>query len=219
MNSNVEPSPVMNLQNPTHTLDGVPRRTRIVRAAAIVILAAFTIWISWCAKTLELRLSASRSTLLRDRTAPDFSLPALDGRTISLRDYRDRKTLIVFFWASWCGPCRLEAPLLSAFYNRTHGSNDHFEIIGINIDEEREAADAFARKTKLPFPVLLDASKAVATAYGVDQIPVLYVIDTHGVVTSVQVGLEPGLDIQLAQLLGIKNYVPQMGGPDVGSGR
>jgi peroxiredoxin len=171
----------------------------------IVALAAFTVFITWRAKRIELNLSHhDASSALTNKPAPPFALDALDGSKVSLAGYRGKKKLVVSFWASWCGPCRLELPVLSEFYKRHHKDSDNFEILAISIDDNREDAESYAAKAKLPFPVLLDLSHETADAFGVDGIPMLFVIDETGKVTSGHAGFDPGLEFRMARELGIK---------------
>jgi peroxiredoxin len=173
--------------------------------AGIVVLAAFTVFITWRAKALESSLSHRRETPpVVGKAAPEFSLSSLDGRAISLSDYRGKKKLVVSFWASWCGPCRMEMPVLQAFYEKHRDSSDKFELLAISIDDNRRDAEAFANEEKLPFPVLLDLSSKTADAFGVDGIPTLFVIDENGKTMYGHLGVEPALDFMLARELGFK---------------
>jgi cytochrome c biogenesis protein CcmG, thiol:disulfide interchange protein DsbE len=188
-------------------------RSRPSAAGAIAIagLAVFTIWITWQAKALELRLHGHNpGAELTGKPAPAFSLPALDGRTVSLADYRGRN-VVLSFWASWCGPCRMEAPLLRTFYQRTHKAHADYELLAISLDETREAAQAAASELKMPFPVLLDSTGKVGQEYRVEGIPTLMVIDKTGTVRYSSVGFDMTMGVMLAQQLGIKDYTPVTG--------
>jgi peroxiredoxin len=182
-------------------------RTKLSASAtlAIAILAAFTVFITWRAKRLEFTMRERAETpSLTNKAAPEIELPTLDGREISLADYRGKKMVVVSFWASWCGPCRMEMPALRAFYQRHRETSNDFEILAISIDDNRKDAEEFADAQKLPFPVLLDLRSHAAEAYGVEGIPVLFVIDKYGKVIYGHEGFDALLETQLAQKLGFK---------------
>jgi peroxiredoxin len=180
--------------------------------AAIVILALFTAWINWRAKALEIGYRGHHiASQLTGKPAPEFAMESLKGPKISLNDYHG-KTLVISFWASWCGPCRMELPLLAEFYRQTHNQESDFEIIAISLDTTRDAAERAAKSLKLPFPVLLDADSRVADAYLVDRIPAMFVIGKSGTITHSETGFRMGFDILLAQQLGLTNYIPVTGG-------
>jgi peroxiredoxin len=188
-------------------------RSRPSTSAALAVagLAVFTIWITWQAKALDFRLHGNNpSVALTGKPAPEFALPTLGGQTVSLADYRGRN-VVLSFWASWCGPCRMEAPLLRTFYERTHKENAGYEVLAISLDDTREAAQAAAVELKMPFPVLLDVGGKVANQYFVEGIPTLMVIDRDGTVRYSSVGFDMTMGIMLAQQLGIKNYTPTAG--------
>jgi peroxiredoxin len=173
--------------------------------AGIVLLAIFTVFITWRTKALEEAINQRRPTPeLLSKNAPDFSLPTLDARVISLADYRGKKTVVLSYWASWCLPCRAELPELRDFYKTYHHENSDFEVLAISLDEEKSDAEQYASAEKLPFPVLLDPRSKAAEAYSVDGIPTLFVIDKNGKVTYAQEGLETGLRFQLMSQLGIE---------------
>lgn len=188
-------------------------KRRSPRAAlAVAALALFTVWITWRAKAIEIGSRwRNDASALTGRPAPDFSLQSLGGGRVSLADYRG-KTIVVAFWASWCGPCRMEMPVLAQFYRQTHTPDSGFEILAISIDDSEEPAQDAANTLKIPFPVLLDADSRVANSYGVENIPMLFVIDKTGKVTYSHAGFNMGLDILLAHQLDIKNYTPASGG-------
>jgi|HubBroStandDraft_6_1064221.scaffolds.fasta_scaffold333186_2 peroxiredoxin len=186
----------------------------VAAVAAIVVLAAFTIFITWRAKRLETALlRRAESPPLIQQAAPDFSLTSLDGHTVSLADYRGKKKLVLTFWASWCGPCRLEIPALQSFYERHRKDSSGFEILAISIDEERAPAEAFATEMKSPFPMLLDLTGKTATAYHIESIPALYVVDESGKIIYGHVGYDMTLVTQLENELGLKSDNKDAGAP------
>jgi peroxiredoxin len=184
-----------------------PVRPRLSATAilGIAVLVIFTVLITWRASLLETKLQReSEQPELVDKPAPDFSALTLDGRTVSLADFRGQKKVVVTFWASWCGPCRMEMPSLIQFYKRNHSDASDFEILAISIDEDPKAAASFASAMKLNFPVLFDSSKAMANAYGVEGIPTMFVIDKAGKVIYGHAGFDATMEFRLANELGIK---------------
>jgi len=190
-------------------------RPPLVTVLAIAALAVFTVWITWRAKTLERGAPAGdeAAVALLHKPAPDFSLPALDGHLVSLAAERGKRKVVVSFWASWCGPCRLELPVLRSFYERTHKPESDFEIVAISLDADRDAAERMANELKLPFPVLLDPSQKSARAYGVWGIPMLFIVDKSGRVSYSGTGFNPGFEFLLASQLGIDPKVLAEKGP------
>jgi peroxiredoxin len=162
------------------------------------------VFITWRAKTLETKLAGQADTaVMVNHEAPQFSLPSLSGDEVSLARYRGEK-VVVTFWASWCGPCQMEMPVLRSFYDHYHNANAKFEILAVSLDDNRADPAKFARDEKLPFPILLDLTQQTAEAYGADDIPTLYVIDEQGKVIFGRVGYDPMMEVQLARTLGIK---------------
>jgi cytochrome c biogenesis protein CcmG/thiol:disulfide interchange protein DsbE len=187
-------------------------------ALAIAALTVFTVWITWRAKVLErgLAIGTVRPAALLNKPAPDISLQSLDGRVVSLADYRGRQTVVVTFWASWCGPCRMEAPVLRSFYQKTHKPGSDYEILAVSIDDGRAAAEQFATEARMPYPVLLDPQQKAAKAYDVEAIPILFVIDKSGKVVDAHAGFDSGVEFELARELRIKDYNPMSGAPNAG---
>ncbi len=178
--------------------------------AALLAFSAFTIWITWLAKAIEVgerwRAPVSR---LQGKPAPDFTLPTLDGHTVSLADYKGKRVVLTF-WASWCGPCRMELPGRAKFYQQVRKPDVDFEILAISIDRTKEDAADAAKELKIQFPVALDLQSRVADSYGVDAIPTLFLIDKDGKVAFSQTGYKMTETI-LATQLGIKDYSPVAG--------
>ena len=118
--------------------------------------------------------------------APDFVLPDIHRNQVPLSDYRGQVVLLNF-WASWCGPCRIEIPSMIGVYDELHDAG--FEILAINVRESDATASRFAKEMGMEFPVLLDSRGEVSRRYYVRGIPTNVVIDRDGIVRDVHVGV------------------------------
>lgn len=119
------------------------------------------------------------------RPAPAFDLQTLDGSRLSLADLRG-SAVVLNFWASWCIPCREEAPLLTAA-NATYGPRG-VRILGVVYQDSADNARDFMRRYGQTYPGLLDLDGRTAIDYAVFGIPETFFIDASGVVRSRQVG-------------------------------
>src|SRR5262245_24687034 len=94
-------------------------RSSLPAIAVLALLAVFTIFITWRAKRLEASIHDRRDEPeLINQSAPNFELPALDNQRVSLASFHGKKRLVISFWASWCGPCKTEMPVLRDFYQQ-----------------------------------------------------------------------------------------------------
>ncbi|WP_026120315.1 TlpA family protein disulfide reductase [Nocardiopsis potens] len=125
-----------------------------------------------------------------DRTqAPDVSGKTLDGEEVALADY-EGGVLVVNFWASWCGPCRSETPVLNEVYSDF--KDQGVEFLGVNIKDDETAALAFEKKQKVAYPSLYDQPGEVAQAFRdtvpPQAIPSTLVIDRDGAIAARVIG-------------------------------
>jgi thiol-disulfide isomerase/thioredoxin len=121
----------------------------------------------------------------RGKPAPSFALPDMDGKTVSLKEFKGRP-VIVTFWATWCGPCVSESDEL----NKLARKYERLVILGLDVDDEPEALLQFLQKRPLSYTVL-KAGKIdgpVATSYGVTGLPLTVIIAADGLVDFVQAG-------------------------------
>jgi peroxiredoxin len=118
--------------------------------------------------------------------APDFTFPGLDGKMVSLSDYKG-KVVLVNIWATWCPPCVKEMPSMEKLYRKFKGEN--FEILAVSIDEPGPKAVApFMEKTRLTFPALIDSKGAIKPVYRITGIPESFIIDKQGLLIKKIVG-------------------------------
>ncbi len=142
------------------------------------------------ASALLFSLAANTHAVEAGGTPPAFSLPALKNAskpTISLDDYKG-KVVYVDFWASWCGPCRQSLPILNDIRAKHHKSG--FEVIAINIDENKADALKFLEKYDVSYPIALDPKSTMPPKYKLKGMPTAYVIGKKGKVRHVHEGFK-----------------------------
>jgi peroxiredoxin len=134
---------------------------------------------------------AARAKAAPNAPAPDFTLRQIDGPNLRLGEQRGR-VVMVNFWATWCGPCRIELPHLDKLHAKYRSSG--FLLLGVNIDDDPNAAKALALKMSLKFPVLFDSEKKVVAAYDLNAMPATVVIDRDGKVRHLHRGYKDGVE-------------------------
>jgi cytochrome c biogenesis protein CcmG/thiol:disulfide interchange protein DsbE len=135
-------------------------------------------------------------------TAPDFKLPGLDGKTVTLADSKG-KVILLNFWATWCGPCRAEIPDLVELQNKY---KDRLQILGLVVDDDdQDAIQKFVAEFKINYPVAL-ATDAIRFEYGgIPALPTSFVLDAEGRIVQKHEGLrDPVLyETEIRALLGL----------------
>jgi peroxiredoxin len=150
----------------------MPRFARFAVRAAAVLAVALPV------------LATSSST-----PAPDFSLPSNSGKTVNLSQFKGQ-VVMINFWATWCGPCRQEMPLLEGIYKKYHKMG--FTLLGVNVEPDSNPAQAWLKQTPVSFPVLFDKESKVSTLYKVSGMPSTVIIDRKGNVQFIHRGYKPG---------------------------
>ncbi len=132
--------------------------------------------------------------------APHFELTSLEGKTVSLEDYRGRVVLINF-WAIWCAPCRFEMPAIQDRFENTE-----LEVLAINFDESEALVRPYVEELGLTFTILMDPGGSTQQLYQVRGYPSTYLVDEDGVIQIVHIGFmdEAQLDGYLEEM-GIAN--------------
>ena len=128
---------------------------------------------------------------LTGQSAPDFVLKSSSGENLRLSEYRG-DVVMINFWATWCGPCRQEMPLLDDLYARY--GRVGFNLLGVNIDDDARRAMQMIDELGVNFPVLFDDTKEVSKLYQVEAMPVTVLVDRSGTVRHVHHGYKPGYE-------------------------
>ena len=135
---------------------------------------------------------------MEGQPAPDFALKSSTGENMRLSEYRG-DVVMINFWATWCGPCRQEMPLLAELYSRYQRVG--FNLLGVNIDDDSGRAMDMMDELGVNFPVLFDSRKEVSKLYDVEAMPVTVIVDRQGTVRHVHHGYKPGYeDMYLNQI-------------------
>ncbi len=120
-------------------------------------------------------------------TAPDFTLKTSDGETYTLSDFRGQAVL-VNLWATWCPPCRAEMPAIDKMYQEYKDQGLIVLAIDMTYQDDPSAVVPFAKEYGLTFPVLLEETGDVASAYQLRSLPSSYFINRTGVIQEVVIG-------------------------------
>jgi len=146
-----------------------------ILTVAIALLLASVLLVSGC----------SAASAQVGKRAPDFQLSNLEGQPVSLSDFRGTPVLLNF-WATWCGPCRQEMPLIQGIFEEQ--TNENLVILAVNIGENSAAVKNFMQSGNYSFPVLLDTDRNVALQYNARAIPTTFFIDKDGTIQVIKVG-------------------------------
>lgn len=201
------------------------KRNTIVLSVVLFILAIFA-WAGWAnwkyrQQAAEKRLaSAAKGELVADasgnvpqyvsplkgKPAPGFTLQDLSGKKVSLADFKG-KALLINFWATWCGPCKVETPWLVELRNQYAAKG--FEVLGISAEgddlqpsdkegwaKDKAAIAKFVKEEKMPYPVLINGDSISKPYGGIDAMPTSFYVDRSGNVVNVQLGLTSKDDME-----------------------
>jgi peroxiredoxin len=123
--------------------------------------------------------------------APDFTLKSNNGNNLKLSEYRG-EVVLINFWASWCGPCRQEMPVLEELHNRYKSLG--FTVLGVNVEEDPRQARKLIQDMAVSFPVLFDTQSIVSKQYDVVAMPSSVLVDRSGNLRYLHKGYKPGLE-------------------------
>ena len=119
--------------------------------------------------------------------APDFKLQRLDGEVVALSDLRGSPVMLNF-WATWCGPCRVEMPFIQEVFEDKAWAEQGLVILTVNVGEASLRIKQFMEHFGLSFHVLLDKDTSVAKNYNIRGIPTTFFIDKNGIIKDMKIG-------------------------------
>ena len=131
-------------------------------------------------------------------SAPDFSLTARDGGKVRLADLKGQ-VVMINFWATWCGPCRQEMPLLAQLSTKYEPLG--FTLLGVNVEPDSAAAVTWLKGMPVTFPILFDTDSTVAGSFGVEGMPSTVFVDRKGQVRYIHQGYKPGDEAKYADMI------------------
>jgi cytochrome c biogenesis protein CcmG/thiol:disulfide interchange protein DsbE len=180
--------------------------------AAALVMAGLALWLNnqrsaaGTSTSSQLQTAAEAETEVSGKTVPNFSLPTLPpyreewGDSINYEDFAGKKPLVINFWASWCPPCRREARLLEASWQK-HRTNVQF--IGVNFQDQEADALEFIDEFGQTFPSGADRRGETGIEFGVFGMPTTYFVDPDGTIRAAKVGeiSAEELETKIAQLL------------------
>ena len=156
-----------------------------LRRPALLALAAIGISLAGCSGQGSVRAAVKPE---KDRNkAPAFTLKDVTGRTVQLADYKG-KVVLLNFWATWCGPCKIEIPWFIDFEQRYKDRG--FAVLGISMDEDGwEAVKPYIEAKKVNYRVVIGTDEVAELYGGVSSLPTSFVLDRQGKIASTHVGL------------------------------
>ncbi len=157
---------------------------KIFAAIAILVIVA----------VMQLDCTHPSTEMLKvGNAAPNFKLRNLQGREVLLSQFKG-KVVLLDFWATWCGPCRMTMPLMEKLQKEFPKS---MTLLAINLQEPASVVRDYVREQNIGSEVLLDEDGSVGSIYGAEAIPLQVLIDKEGKLRRVQAGLGPGTVAQI----------------------
>jgi cytochrome c biogenesis protein CcmG/thiol:disulfide interchange protein DsbE len=164
-----------------------PRRIGHRAFAALAVAALLATGCSSSRKSSVEAASAEKPGKPGPGPAPALALPDDAGRTVSLADYKG-KVVLLDFWATWCGPCKIEIPWFIEFQRKY--KDQGFSVIGVAMDEDGwEIIRPFAEQYKMNYPILLGNDETASAFGGVEVLPTTFIIDRQGRIVATHMGL------------------------------
>ena len=167
---------------------------------ALLVGLTLSCLVSGCSSPKPVKAASLKPDKER-HTAPDFSLKDADGKTVRLSDYKG-KVVLLDFWATWCGPCKIEIPWFMDF-ERKH-KDQGFSVLGVSMDDDGwNAVKPFVNELGINYRIVIGNDSTAESYGGIDALPTTFLIDREGKIAAVHVGLASKSEIEngIEQLL------------------
>jgi len=151
-----------------------------------------------CAFLVVFLSSLSAQALSIGDTAPDFTLKSLQGKNLKLAEQRGQ-IILINFWASWCGPCRKEMPILQNLHTKYQDLG--VAVWGVNVEQENQAGRDFLADLNLSFPIFFDQTNTISANYQVEAMPTTVIVDRDGKVRYIFRGYKDGYEKKYAKAI------------------
>ncbi len=187
------------------------------RALLVTLAAVFVLAIAGCSTPVSLATTESLKPAKERKPAPDFSLKDADGRTVKLSDYLGQVVLLNF-WATWCGPCRIEIPWFIEFEQRL--KDQRFAVLGVSMDDDGwDAVRPYVEKHRINYRMVVGDENVSQLYGGVDALPTTFLIDREGKIASVHIGLvsKSAYQNDIDSLLGVNKSAASRRSPATGT--
>ena len=155
-----------------------------VVALAFGILAAIMLWISKSTPIFS-PITQPAELDVAIHPAPDFRLASLEGGIVSPADFAG-DIVVIEFWATWCGPCRLQARFLEELEAEF---TDSVQFLAINVGEDEATVQEFVAATPFPYPVLLDPEDSLSARYQIYGLPTVMIVNRQGAISYLETGV------------------------------
>jgi peroxiredoxin len=153
-----------------------PRRSLLLLLIIPALLSTASSY-AWAQSKINYKVIPNLEAMKDQAPTPEFTLPNLDSKKISLKDFRG-KLVILNFWATWCVPCREEMPAMEKLYQEFKEKN--FVVLAVNVKDRKQDAVNFAKELKLSYPIVIDPDAQVGLLYGAWGLPTTYLIGPKG---------------------------------------
>jgi peroxiredoxin len=130
----------------------------------------------------------SKIYITKTLSDPNFKAVDLQGKRISLNNYKNKKVVLLNFWASWCPPCRAELPDMAKVYDNLKSKG--LVIIGVAESSSKSDVEQLVKQNKIKYPIIMDTNGSIANLYGgINAVPTDFLIDKNGNIVNKQVGM------------------------------